>query len=331
MLVPQLRRARRHLSSPWVLNGAIVVVALVVGALTVAALSVPPPPRQTAEELRTVEESAAANRSEGPSCLGAGSVGDPRTCVPLSDSSALRPDVDELGRDTGRGYRNCLFDYGEARPTTCTFGALRKDAELRVALVGDSHAAMYLGGLIEEATRIGWSLDTYVGQGCRWGARSVVCPSMPRIERTVAREGYDIVLTTSYRGSRRADMSPIAAQVARAWRPVRAAGSEIVVIADTPAVSEAAMRCVTRADFDAASDCSTRLADAFDVQDPLVLAARRSGAAEVVDLTRFLCTESRCPLVRGNVIVYRDGLSHLTGTYARTLAPYLVRAVRQAV
>lgn len=35
-----------------------------------------------------------------------------------------------------------------------------------------------------------------------------------------------------------------------------------------------------------------------------------------------LCTETECPMVIGNVVVWRDA-HHLTATYSRMLAPYL--------
>ena len=42
----------------------------------------------------------------------------------------------------------------------------------------------------------------------------------------------------------------------------------------------------------------------------------------MVDMNDGLCTASECPIVVGNVVVWRD-THHLTATYARMLAPYL--------
>jgi len=50
----------------------------------------------------------------------------------------------------------------------------------------------------------------------------------------------------------------------------------------------------------------------------------------LIDLTRFFCVDGFCPAVIGNVLVYHDG-SHLTATYARTLAPFLADAIIQAM
>jgi hypothetical protein len=48
----------------------------------------------------------------------------------------------------------------------------------------------------------------------------------------------------------------------------------------------------------------------------------------VIDLTRFYCDASTCPVVIGGVNVYRDN-NHVTVTYAKTLAPYLFSAMRR--
>jgi hypothetical protein len=42
----------------------------------------------------------------------------------------------------------------------------------------------------------------------------------------------------------------------------------------------------------------------------------------VGDLTRYFCTTTVCPAAIGSVPVYFDG-SHLSSTYAASIAPYL--------
>jgi hypothetical protein len=37
-----------------------------------------------------------------------------------------------------------------------------------------------------------------------------------------------------------------------------------------------------------------------------------------------------CPLVIGNVLVYRDA-NHITATYSKTLAPFLVARIKEAI
>jgi hypothetical protein len=51
---------------------------------------------------------------------------------------------------------------------------------------------------------------------------------------------------------------------------------------------------------------------------------------ELVDLRPYFCDATSCPAVIGNVITYRDTVGHITGTFSRTLGPYLARAVHDA-
>jgi len=46
----------------------------------------------------------------------------------------------------------------------------------------------------------------------------------------------------------------------------------------------------------------------------------------LLDLRDLMCTPKVCPPVIGNVVVYRSR-DHLTATFVRTLAPYLVDRV----
>ena len=50
----------------------------------------------------------------------------------------------------------------------------------------------------------------------------------------------------------------------------------------------------------------------------------------VVDLTRYYCTATVCPAVIGGVVVHRDP-THLTNTFAKTLAPYYGAAIAAAL
>jgi hypothetical protein len=49
-----------------------------------------------------------------------------------------------------------------------------------------------------------------------------------------------------------------------------------------------------------------------------------------VDLTRFFCDRRRCYPVIGGALVFKDP-THLTGVFATTLAPYLLRAIDGAL
>ena len=50
----------------------------------------------------------------------------------------------------------------------------------------------------------------------------------------------------------------------------------------------------------------------------------------LVDLTDHICGPTVCSAVTGGVITYFDA-SHLTATYAATLAPYLAPVIERAL
>ena len=56
-------------------------------------------------------------------------------------------------------------------------------------------------------------------------------------------------------------------------------------------------------------------------------AADQVPGATLVDLTGYVCPQDTCAPVIGGVLVFRD-THHLTGTYARSLAPMLETPIR---
>jgi hypothetical protein len=76
----------------------------------------------------------------------------------------------------------------------------------------------------------------------------------------------------------------------------------------------------------AAQACAVPVAQALGDFNVLRPAAAAMKGAHLIDLTSYYCNDTNCPAVIGHVVVYRDQ-DHLTATYARTLAPYLGRAL----
>lgn len=48
----------------------------------------------------------------------------------------------------------------------------------------------------------------------------------------------------------------------------------------------------------------------------------KSVGADVIDPEPWLCAEGTCPVIVGNLLVYRDD-NHLTATFSRWLAPIM--------
>jgi hypothetical protein len=87
-----------------------------------------------------------------------------------------------------------------------------------------------------------------------------------------------------------------------------------------------ARECVTTSSDTAA--CGVDRSEALSLPEYFHAAARDAPDVTLVDLGNRFCTEERCPAVVGSVFVYRDGSSHVTDTFARTLQPWLEKGLR---
>lgn len=296
--------------------------------------------------IRTVDAAVAesADRADrlladDTRCLGAESVlGADQPCVNPRLDGVLVPSIAARLDDTGGAYQCYQADEDLTVPVEpCRFGPRRGDS-LRVALVGDSHAATLLPGLKDQLRVAGWTLDTFLGRGCRWtdvGDPEDRCRA-DRAPMTTMLEGepYDVVLVVLRRQPLppAGDDDPAAEALAAAWRPVIARGTAVIAVADNPWLPDETVACVDDAtDADALAACSFDEADAWSTNDPLPRAVELAGrGAALVDLTRTFCADGTCPTVIGNVVVYRDS-NHMTATFVRTLAPFLVSAIDDAL
>ncbi|GAB3954965.1 acyltransferase family protein [Micromonospora vulcania] len=286
-----------------------------------------------------LEQSNQANNSrleqllaDGTPCLGAGARIAAQNCAEGALGTAMFPELAMLTKDTGSAYR-CYDQEPGAKLTTCRLGSQRPDAA-KVALVGDSHAAMLIPAIEGHLDARNWAVDTYVARGCIWAKveaadQSDTCYARRHAmaERLATGPKYDVVIVSGRRNES-ADTRSAGGQIRKyveAWRPVLDRGTRIVVVADNPGLGATDLSCLV--DDADPMRCAVDRQAAFGTRDALQDAAGRTdGKVQVVDLSDLFCTETRCPLVIGNVIVYRDA-HHITATYARTLGAHLVERV----
>ena len=109
--------------------------------------------------------SQGANRSaKVDPCFGAPAMITPR-CVLRNSSVSLQPSIDDFAEDL-QGQNQCRRKVGEPLKE-CTYGYTGVGA-VRIALVGDSHAAQLLPGLWRVLLGNKWQLTTFVGSDCEW-------------------------------------------------------------------------------------------------------------------------------------------------------------------
>ncbi len=258
-------------------------------------------------------------------CIGAAALDPRHRCARLNTGDRVAPLPGQLPDDTGGAYACYAYLHQPAHP--CDYGSRRPHA-IRVALVGDSHAAALLAALEPQLDALNWRVTAFTGQACGWlpAHLSPDCPGLGLIQRALLHRHYEVVIATELRL-----YTTSVAQHLRAMRPVAAAGAHIVVVQDDPGVSAASTACVTRITYSATGSCGTPVAVAYRDPDRLAQAAQRIPGARVVQTRPFYCRGEFCPATIGNVVVYRDTAAHVTASYARTLSPYLVGAIEHAL
>jgi hypothetical protein len=233
----------------------------------------------------------------------------------------------------------------------CWFGTPRDSATRTIALVGDSHAAHWRAALAGVARTRGWYGLSITHTSC---PLELALRDLREPRRTQCRKWKPQVLTwfqhhpevsvvfvaglTGGSGvvpaHGRSAFATSEAGYEAAWRALPATVRQIVVIRDTPKGTGRSIACVARAvaaHRAPGSACDVPRTDALD-PDPAIAAAHRwvTPRVRTVDLTRYFCTARACPPVIGGVLVRRD-VTHLTGAFSATLAPYLLSAVDRIV
>jgi peptidoglycan/LPS O-acetylase OafA/YrhL len=295
---------------------ALVIAAVVVGgcAATVAVLE---------DSQEPARSSPVATQAE---CFGAQSLDRRALCDEVVFTDPVTPDPQDAATDIDRAYQCYSAPDGPATP--CTRGDRKGD--VRVAVVGNSHAAALLPGLLPEAKRLGWRVDVLVGYACNLTTTpNPACPgTSAEIDRRLLHgEPYDLVITTSSRSAAGASNPDRVPGMRDMMNAVTARGTAVAAISDAPIVTDEALACVARIGADL-SECGMPRDEAFAVRDPLRQPTRESEDAVFVDITDLYCRPDTCPAVVGGVLAYRDTAGHTTATYSHTLGPLVVERIR---
>jgi peptidoglycan/LPS O-acetylase OafA/YrhL len=268
---------------------------------------------------------------------------------PQQRADAVRPNPFRAAADRSRMYyEGCLVGISGTNSNRCLYGD--PNGERTLILFGDSHALQYAPALEELAEARHWRLIVLTKAECTPGEvriRSMVADreysqcdawreeSLERIEMgagsTVVVMSGDTVYTPY--GSDGEELSGAAAAsemeagyVATLTR-IHQAGLRTVVIKDTPVSTSDVPGCVSER-LEHLDSCAFPLAH-DPTRDFDARAAKAAPDSHLIDITAEICPGDLCRAVIGNALVYRDK-SHLTATYARTLAPSIERDLRKA-
>jgi peptidoglycan/LPS O-acetylase OafA/YrhL len=250
----------------------------------------------------------------------------------------LRPSLAAARNDWEKIELNgCTLGHLQVTPTDCVLGD--PQGTKTVALVGDSHAAQWFPALDRIAKAEGWKLIPYTKLSCRFLDMRMYSLILKReyyecttwrklVVADLQRLKPDLVVVAAARDLRPmvpGDADPRLQGLAMARFLVQIPG-RIAILADTPQSDYDIPACLAlhRGDMRA---CETPRAVAFG-PNRLILeqtAATASGAT-LVDLSDTVCSADPCPVVSGNLLMWRDS-QHFTATYAASLAGALFAAL----
>ena len=250
----------------------------------------------------------------------------------------LDPPTNKAETNTNITYDNdCHQFFKETIKKNCIFGD--PSGEITLALFGDSHAAQWFSPLNEIAIANKWRLIALTQGGCtpielsiynvqNGGVYRHCTPWRKNALQYMKEEGVDFVFTGQYVRYRDANSGGIVSS--RQWRigytelvqTLRASSMEPILFGDTPDIPGVPPECIA-SNRRNVSQCVATLnrSTLVDVMDALRKVARDEKVS-LIDPQRWLCHNNLCPVVVGNISVYRDD-NHISDVMARWLQPLL--------
>jgi peptidoglycan/LPS O-acetylase OafA/YrhL len=255
--------------------------------------------------------------------------------------SNLDPSLAAAAAESPLGYfKGCLRNFLDADQPECVTGD--RSSPTRVALIGDSAAAMWIPAFQKVAEQRHWRLESLTKGGCPMLDLPVTNPFLRR-EYTECEKWRDLVLARLQnehpqlvvlglwrRYGARYDFPAGVTSYDPAWlnsltrmvQVLRGTGAKVLVLGPVPVPPSEVPTCLS-GHLDDATACSPPRSTAMN--EPGIAgetAATKAGGGQYADITELFCTAERCPVIVGNTVVFHDA-NHLTFEYARLLAPVM--------
>ncbi len=228
----------------------------------------------------------------------------------------------------GESCTGSFMPRGELAAESCLQRGDATDAPLFLA-IGDSHAQQWLGSLLPILDDAGWNTVSVMKGGCSFGpdeAGDEDCIEWREQALDYAEaQPADVVMLMGTKASPSSNDERTLLGLERELNPIRQSGSQVLLVRDNPRFDFDMYQCVETAR--SADDCAVPLANALAATNPAADLVEVDGV-HTLDLTEYLCPESICQPVIGNVAVYLDD-NHLTWSYARSMAPAALAALRE--
>jgi peptidoglycan/LPS O-acetylase OafA/YrhL len=334
---PIKRSAARSLA----LGAAATAIALSVSLVLLAARPVPVGHGMAAAQVTVTPPGPSASAFDPPDAV-AQMTAQIQAAVAASAAvqeipSNLSPTIADAPGDKPTVFLNgCVRSWREVGQAECASGDTA--SATTVALVGDSHAAMWNPALKPLAEQRHWKLETLGKVTCPLMDLPITSPYLGReyteceqwrseiVSRLQSERPQLIVLSMSRRYG--ADFGFTSYDPAwidslnRLVTRLRSTGASVLVLGPIPDPRTTVPTCLS-GHLDDAQACSPARPDAVnDAGIAAEAAATTAAGGQYADITTLFCTPDRCPVIVGDNLVYRDD-NHVTIEYAQALEPVL--------
>ena len=220
----------------------------------------------------------------------------------------------------------CHLENGQAIPPECTYG--KRNAERKIVLFGDSHAAQWFPALEKMANENGFALTSFTKSACpgpairkvdKGGYKNSDCSKWrDNVYKRIAELKPEAVLVSGMQYFKRPEGYQSRAQwwqegQQKTLMALRGLTPKIIYIADTPHPKQDIPSCLSSKN---ARDCdNTEKTPSITVDGYLL-----------VDPTPWLCAR-KCPAVLDGIVTYRDA-SHISVEMSTSLSVQMARALR---
>jgi peptidoglycan/LPS O-acetylase OafA/YrhL len=330
-------RKRRGLSLGLTLSASAAALALIAGLFT--------PPVATGGA--AVDTAAAVRAATDPEARLQQLVA--QSLKVKEAPSNLTPSVERAGDDLPQPYADhCHIDYVHTTADNpCAYGD--PNGTDTIFLVGDSHGEHWFPAVDAIAKQHHWKLLLRTKSACQAPSVLVYNDVLKRqydecvtwrnqvLDEIVQDQPLMVIMSSNGGDSgglvdendKKIDQGPNRDQLwVNAWLTTfrkieKSPRTKSVMIEDTPWPGTSAPECVA-AHSTKLSVCKVALSKAIvePARRDLVGRAAAAEGVTVVDPTPWFCTAKSCPMVVGNILVWRDD-SHMSTEYASMLAPLL--------
>lgn len=225
----------------------------------------------------------------------------------------------------------CAGDFRAHDPIVreSCLSTMRDDDGPTLLVLGDSHAQQWMGALLPVLEEEGWNVVAVLKAGCPFAPEEEMDDECRAWRDGAEQYALDVpadlvmVMGTKAVADSPEERFPLGLEA-----PIEAiveSGSQVLLVRDNPRFDYDMFECAELSDDPAT--CAQPVEAVLAAENPSSWAAV-DPSVHTLDLSEYLCPDGLCQAVIGNVAVYSDD-NHLTGTYALSLAPAALAALRE--